>query len=59
VRTKLRYVVGNDATKTLEARKDTSDKEFGNLIKDQFNIQIVILSSDQSLEARSNKKTSH
>ena len=35
----LRYVVGNDASKTLEARKNMSDMEFGNLIKDQFKIQ--------------------
>jgi NAD(P)-dependent dehydrogenase (short-subunit alcohol dehydrogenase family) len=35
----LRYVVGNDATKTLEARKNMSDMDFGNLIKDQFKIQ--------------------
>jgi short-subunit dehydrogenase len=35
----LRYVVGNDASKTLEARKNMSDTEFGNLIKDQFKIQ--------------------
>src|SRR5918996_558369 len=35
----LRYVVGNDASKTLEVRKNMSDMEFGNLIKDIFNIQ--------------------
>jgi NAD(P)-dependent dehydrogenase (short-subunit alcohol dehydrogenase family) len=35
----LRYVVGNDATKIIEARKNISDKEFGNLIKDQFKIR--------------------
>jgi NAD(P)-dependent dehydrogenase (short-subunit alcohol dehydrogenase family) len=35
----LRYVVGNDATKIIEARKNMSDKEFGNLIKDQFKIR--------------------
>ncbi|MGH9925320.1 MAG: SDR family oxidoreductase, partial [Nitrososphaeraceae archaeon] len=34
----LRYVVGNDATKIIEARKNMSDKEFSNLIKDQFKI---------------------
>jgi short-subunit dehydrogenase len=34
----LRYIVGNDATKTIEARKNMSDREFGNLIKDQFKI---------------------
>jgi short-subunit dehydrogenase len=34
----LRYVVGKDASKTLEARKNMSDLEFGNLIKDQFKI---------------------
>jgi short-subunit dehydrogenase len=32
----LRYVVGNDATKIIEARKNMSDMEFGDLIKDQF-----------------------
>jgi len=35
----LRYVVGNDATKIIEARQNMSDKEFGNLIKDQFKIR--------------------
>jgi NAD(P)-dependent dehydrogenase (short-subunit alcohol dehydrogenase family) len=35
----LRYVVGNDATEIIEARKNMSDKEFGNLIKDQFKIR--------------------
>ena len=35
----LRYVVGNDASKTLEVRKNMSDMEFGKLIMDQFNIQ--------------------
>jgi short-subunit dehydrogenase len=34
----LRYVVGNDASKILESRKNMSDMEFGNLIKDQFKI---------------------
>jgi short-subunit dehydrogenase len=34
----LRYVVGEDASKTIEARKNMSDKEFGNLIKKQFGI---------------------
>jgi hypothetical protein len=34
----LRYVVGNDAAKTLEARKSMSDREFSNLIKEQFQI---------------------
>jgi NAD(P)-dependent dehydrogenase (short-subunit alcohol dehydrogenase family) len=35
----LRYVVGNDAIKTIEARKNMSDREFGNLIKNQFKIR--------------------
>ncbi|MDQ3839674.1 MAG: SDR family oxidoreductase [Thermoproteota archaeon] len=34
----LRYVVGEDAAKTIEARKNMSDKEFENLIKKQFGI---------------------
>jgi short-subunit dehydrogenase len=34
----LRYVVGEDALKTIEARKNMSDKEFGDLIKKQFGI---------------------
>ena len=34
----LRYIVGEDASKTIEARKNISDKEFGNLIKKQFGI---------------------
>jgi short-subunit dehydrogenase len=34
----LRYIVGEDAAKTIEARKIMSDKEFGNLIKKQFGI---------------------
>jgi short-subunit dehydrogenase len=34
----LRYVVGEDAAKTIEARKNMSDKEFGDLIKNQFGI---------------------
>jgi short-subunit dehydrogenase len=34
----LRYVVGEDAVKTLDARKNTPDKEFGDLIKKQFGI---------------------
>jgi hypothetical protein len=32
----LRYTVGSDASKILTARKNMSDKEFGNLIKDTF-----------------------
>ena len=35
----LRYVVGNDATKRIEARKNMCDSEFENLIKDQFKIR--------------------
>ena len=34
----LRYVVGEDAAKTIEARKNMPDKEFGDLIKNQFGI---------------------
>jgi short-subunit dehydrogenase len=34
----LRYVVGEDAAKTIEARKNMPDKEFGDLIKKQFGI---------------------
>jgi short-subunit dehydrogenase len=34
----LRYVVGDDAAKTLEARKNMPDNEFGDLIKKQFGI---------------------
>ena len=32
----LRYLVGEDATKAIEARKNISDKEFGDLMKKQF-----------------------
>ena len=35
----LRYVVGNDAIKTFEARESMSDGEFRDLIRDQFNIR--------------------
>jgi short-subunit dehydrogenase len=34
----LRYVVGEDAAKTLEARNNMPDNEFGDLIKKQFGI---------------------
>jgi short-subunit dehydrogenase len=34
----LRYVVGNDATSMMKARKNKSDGEFGDLIKKQFNL---------------------
>ena len=34
----LRYVVGEDAAQTIEARKNMHDKEFGDLIKKQFGI---------------------
>jgi short-subunit dehydrogenase len=40
----LRYVVGEDAAKTIEARKNMPDKEFGDLIKKQFGIKISVLS---------------
>lgn len=33
---KLRYIIGNDAVRTLEAKITLSDAEFGNLIKQQF-----------------------
>ena len=33
----FRYVVGNDAVTTLEARRNMSDREFQNLIKKQIN----------------------
>jgi NAD(P)-dependent dehydrogenase (short-subunit alcohol dehydrogenase family) len=32
----LRYLVGEDATKAIEAKKNMSDKEFGDLMKKQF-----------------------
>jgi short-subunit dehydrogenase len=35
----FRYVVGKDATMTLEARKNMSDRDFQNLIKKQFGLQ--------------------
>jgi short-subunit dehydrogenase len=34
----LRYVVGEDAAKTIEAGKNMSDREFGDLIMKQFDI---------------------
>jgi short-subunit dehydrogenase len=34
----LRYVVGEGAAKTIEARKNMPDKDFGDLIKNQFGI---------------------
>jgi hypothetical protein len=37
----LRYVVGNDAARIMEARKNMSDREFGNLRKEQFNLQNI------------------
>jgi short-subunit dehydrogenase len=36
----FRYVVGKDATTSLEARKNMSDAEFQDLIKKQFNLQV-------------------
>lgn len=36
----FRYLVGKDATMTIEIRKNMSDREFGNSIKKQFNLQI-------------------
>ena len=32
----LRYLVGEDATKAIEAKKNMSDEEFGDLMKKQF-----------------------
>ena len=32
----LRYLVGEDATKAIEAKKNMSDREFGDLMKKQF-----------------------
>jgi hypothetical protein len=34
----FRYVVGNDAAMTLEARRNMSDRDFDNLIKKQLNL---------------------
>jgi hypothetical protein len=34
----LRNLVGNDAAMLMEARKNMSDREFGSLIKKQFDI---------------------
>lgn len=36
----FRYVVGKDATMSVEARKNMSDEEFQDLIKKQFNLQV-------------------
>jgi NAD(P)-dependent dehydrogenase (short-subunit alcohol dehydrogenase family) len=36
----LRYLVGKDAANLIEAKKNMSDKEFGDLIKKQFGIWI-------------------
>jgi len=38
----LRYLVGNDAATIMEARKNMSDREFENMRKKQFGIQIGI-----------------
>ena len=40
----FRYAVGEDATMAIEARKNMSDREFGNSIKKQFNLQNVTVS---------------
>jgi short-subunit dehydrogenase len=37
----FRYAVGQDATMTIEARKNMSDREFGNSIKKQFNLHNI------------------
>jgi hypothetical protein len=34
----LRYLVGEDATKSIEARKNISDIGFGDLMKKQFGV---------------------
>ena len=36
----FRYLVGQDATMTIEARKNMSDREFQDLLRKQFNLQI-------------------
>ena len=36
-----RYVVGNDADRIMETRKNMSDREFGNLRKERFNLQNI------------------
>lgn len=36
----FRYLVGQDATMTIEARKNRSDREFQDLLRKQFNLQI-------------------
>ena len=35
----FRYIVGKDAAMSLETRRNMSDREFGNLIKKQLNLQ--------------------
>jgi hypothetical protein len=36
---KLRYTVGNDAAKVIQAKNSMSDEAFGNLIMQQFQIK--------------------
>ena len=38
----FRYVVGKDAPAILETRRSTSDREFQNSMKKQFNLQNII-----------------
>ena len=37
----FRYIVGKDATMTIDARKNMSDREFQDLIRQQFNLQNI------------------
>jgi hypothetical protein len=37
----FRYLVGTDAAMTIEARKNMSDREFQDLIRQQFNLQNI------------------
>jgi hypothetical protein len=37
----FRYAVGKDATMTMEARRNMSDREFQDLLKKQFSLQNV------------------
>jgi hypothetical protein len=37
----FRYIVGNDAAMTLEARRNMSEEEFKKLIKKQLNLKSV------------------
>ena len=42
----FRYVVGNDASMVMKARRNLSDKEFQNFMKKQFNLkrlQVILI----------------